>query len=332
MKQLKIYIGICALALTVQVHPMHSKIDFTDFTLEQLRKFDIKKLSSESMDDYNLAYEQALAQEPTSPNNPSTPISSFTNVSKVSSQPTTPLVSPRRTPSNPCLSEQIDCAAALAAKKSSLSQAHSAPVSPAPSPAPAATFSVQYASAHSSHSSSTTSASSSHSSTPRDHAFADAEAAPLQPANNLPVQRAPSPIRQVEVISKPGYPPAYQDGSEIRPAMNIDGTNPSPRGAQFPESQWRSEKDLSSPGQPEPDYSSKLPSFLQTVGIALVAWTTAETIMAYKNISEEEWRQNSSVAKKARLIARATTSAMCARPRQLIEGVGTLLKNIAEEK
>lgn len=332
MKQAKIYVGFSALAFFMQVHPMYTKIDFTELTLEELRKVDTKRLSCEGMDDYNLAYEKLLSEQPTAPNSPPTPIPSFTNVTVTSDECVITAPSPRKVPSNPDLSEQVDVAHAFAKKVAERNQTHSAPATAPSSPSLSASHTIHPQTQIPRHSSPVSSAITSSTnarlaSPDHDLPFMDAQdLSDMQPVNNL---RDSSPFRAIKPSENPGYPPAYTEGSEIKSRpMNYDGTNPSPRGVQLPESQWKTEQDK--PGEFEPE--SKMLSVFEVAGIALAIWTTTEAIMAYKNISEDEWNTLKTMPQKLRLLTRVTGSAMYSRPGQVIGKARELLKSMVAEK
>ena len=63
-------------------------------------------------------------------------------------------------------------------------------------------------------------------------------------------------------------------------------------------------------------------------GVAVIVWTTTETILAYKNISQEEWDNAKQLHNKLELLAKRTGNAMLSRPKQGLNKVVSAAQNI----
>lgn len=73
--------------------------------------------------------------------------------------------------------------------------------------------------------------------------------------------------------------------------------------------------------------SNKLITTLEAAGVALAIWTTAEALMACKNISQEEWDNAKKWHYKLDLLARKTGNAMASRPGQVKDYIAKKFTN-----
>lgn len=86
------------------------------------------------------------------------------------------------------------------------------------------------------------------------------------------------------------------------------------------------------PHAPLPTGDSKLVTILEVAGVALAIWTTAEVVLAYKNVSQEEWDNAKRVHNKIDLLARKTVKAMFSRPGQGVSSAQNILKKMMPER
>lgn len=100
---------------------------------------------------------------------------------------------------------------------------------------------------------------------------------------------------------------------------------------QTPEQQWH-QNDLPTNKDNPPSEGSRLTTVLEIAGIALVAWTTAEVIFAYKNISQKDWNNAKRLHNKIDLLARKTGNAMISRPGQVATYAGDLINKMMPDR